>query len=79
MRGEVDDEREMGARRWDGTVMVRWDDDGAEARVHKGRWKVGDPELVIFVISGNPNLTARARLLFCNVGIRSSTVMVVSL
>src|SRR5712672_1399846 len=40
LRGEVDDEREMGAGRCDGTVMVRCDDDEAdEVRVQKGRWK----------------------------------------
>jgi len=65
LRGEVDDEREMGAGRCDATVMVQCDNDGAdEARVHKGGWKAGDrvgvnqyARIREFIISSNPNLT----------------------
>ena len=40
LRGEVDDEREMGVGQCDGTVVLRCDGDGAdEARIHEGRWK----------------------------------------
>jgi len=40
LRGVVVDEREMGAGRCDGTMMLRLDGDGADgARVREGRWE----------------------------------------
>jgi len=68
MGGEVDDEREMGAGRCDGTLMVRRDDDeadeGSQGKVENQgivSASTNTPKSVIFVISGNPNVLRKMK------------------